>query len=92
MDLIDNVSSQVKRAVTVVKIKERKYHLKERKLLIKMMKKKYIQQQCKVATLVERVMHSQKSSNSLSKESKTQQSKTHEQDSDSNEHKLTTQQ
>ena len=76
---IDNASSELKNAVKVATIKERTHYVKQHEKVNSMnsnLKRKYIEQQTKVATLTDRVITSERISTNSIKVSQSQQSNT----------------
>ena len=73
---IDNASSELKNAVKVATIKERTHYVKQHEKVNSNLKRKYIEQQTKVATLTDRVITSERSSTNSFKVSQSQQSNT----------------
>ena len=73
---IDNAFSELKTAVKIATIKERKHYVKKHEKVKSNLKRKNIEEQTKVATLMERVIMSERSSHNSIKVAESQQSNT----------------
>ena len=67
-------TTAVKTAVKFAKSVERKHHSHQKVLLKKKLEDKFVEQQCKVATLTKQIIHAERSSHNSLKKAATQQS------------------
>ena len=73
-DVSKKVATAVKTAVKVATVKEITHHLKDKEVLKKTLGNKYIEEQCKVASLQIELIHAKRIVHNSSKEATTQQS------------------